>query len=141
VHLDCFRMAGREIHVLAPHYADLDLVITICVEPTSYPADVVAAVKLALLGKNGPVPVVGFFDPDNFTFGTVLDRSELEAAIQNAAGVRAVKEIEIARRGRFAQKLFSEPYYEPGKDEVIRVDNDPTHPDRGTITILWEGGA
>lgn len=141
VHLDRFRMAGREIHVLAPHYADLDLVITICVEPTSYPADVVAAVELALLGKNGPVPVVGFFDPDNFTFGTVLDRSELEAAIQNAPGVRAVKEIQIARRGRFEQKLFEEPYYEPGKDEVIRVDNDPTHPDRGTITILWEGGA
>ena len=140
VHLDRFRMAGREVHVLAPHYADLDLVITICVQPTSYPVDVVAAVTRALIGKNGVVREIGFFDPDNFTFGTTLDRSELEARIQNVPGVRAVKKITIARRGKFVERLL-ESFYAPGKDEVIRVDDDPRHPDRGTIAIHWEGGA
>ena len=133
-------MAGREVHVLAPHYADLNLVITICVQPTSYPADVVAAVARALIGKRGVIREVGFFDPDNFTFGTVLDRSELEARIQNVPGVRAVKQITIARRGKFVERVL-DSFYQPGKDEVIRVDNDPRHPDRGTITIHWEGGA
>lgn len=140
LHLERFRMAGRDLEILAPHYADLDLVITICVEPTSYPADVVAAVTRALIGKHGVVREVGFFDPDNFTFGTALDRSELEARIQRVAGVRAVKRITIARRGKFGARTL-ESFYEPGKDEVIRVGNDPRHPDRGTITIRPEGGA
>lgn len=141
IHLDRFRMAGREVHVLAPRYADLDLVITICVEPYAYPADAVLAVMRALVGKKGVVREIGFFDPDNFTFGTPLDRSELEAWIQRVPGVRAVKQITIARRGKFETRVFEEAHYQPGIDEVIRVDNDPRHPDRGTITILWEGGA
>lgn len=140
-HLDRFRMAGREVHVLAPRYADLDLVITICVEPFAYPADVVAGVVRALTGKRGLRPVPGFFDPDRFTFGTPLDRSELEAHVQRVPGVRAVKALRIARRGWFPERDFVEPYWEPGKDEVIRVSNDPRHPDRGSVTIQPEGGA
>jgi len=140
VHLDRFRMAGRELHVLAPRYVDLDLTITICVQSTSYPAEVVGAVMRALVGKRQRSPEVAFFDPDHFTFGTVLDRSELEVHIQNVVGVRAVKHITIARRGKFEERTL-ESFFAPAKDEVIRVDNDPRHPDRGTIRIIWEGGA
>lgn len=140
-YLDRYRMAGREVRVLAPHYADLELTITICVDEASYPAEVVPAVMLALLGRQGPRPITGFFDPDNFTFGTPLDRSELETAVQRVPGVRAVKEIWIARRGRFLPRLFTEATYQPGIDEVIRVDNDRLHPDRGSVEIATEGGA
>jgi predicted phage baseplate assembly protein len=140
-HLDRFRQTGREVHVLAPRYVDLDLRIAICVEPASYVADVVLAVMRALVGKRGVRPVPAFFDPDRFTFGTALDRSELEAAVQRVPGVRAVKAIYIARRGWFAEQPMVDPYYQPGIDEVIRVDNDPRHPDRGTIKIDAEGGA
>ena len=56
-------------------------------------------------------------------------------------GVRAVKGETIARRGWFEARPFVEPYYQPASDEVIRVQNDPRHPDRGTVTIRWEGGA
>jgi len=140
-YLDRYRMAGREVHVLAPRYADLDLQITICVAPGCYPADVVAAVMLVLTGRRGVRPIAGFFDPDRFTFGTPLDRSELEAAVQNVPGVRAVEAISIQRRGWFPPRAFVEPYYQPGLDEVIRVDSDPLHPDRGSVQIMTEGGA
>jgi hypothetical protein len=140
-YLDRYRMAGREVRVLEPHYADLDLEITICVAPDSYPGEVVTAVKVALLGQKGVRPVVGFFDPDHFTFGTPLDRSELETAVQRVPGVRAVKKIMIKRRGRFATRPFVEPYYKPAPNEVIRVDNDPRHPNRGSVQLRTEGGA
>ncbi|MBK7077028.1 MAG: hypothetical protein IPH44_32535 [Myxococcales bacterium] len=140
-HLDRFRMTGRELHVREPRYADLDLVITVCVEPSAYPGQVVVAVVRALLGVGGVRPVAGFFDPDRFTFGTALDRSELEAWIQRVPGVRAVKRVDLARRGWFASRPFVEPYYQPGADEVIRVLGDPRHPDRGTVRIEPEGGA
>jgi hypothetical protein len=140
-YLDRYRMAGREVRVLAPHYADLELTIKICVDEAAYAAEVVPAVMLALVGRGGPRPVIGFFDPDNFTFGTALDRSELETAVQRVPGVRAVKEIWIARRGRFLPRPFNEAAYQPGLDEVIRVDNNPLHPDRGSVEISTEGGA
>lgn len=139
-HLDRFRQAGREVHVLPPRYADLDLIVKICVAPTSYPGDVVEGVLVALFGRRVR-PVVGFFHPDRFTFGTPLDRSELEAAIQRVAGVKAVEYIAIRRRGRFDWKLFVDLVYRPAADEVIRVQNDKQNPDRGSLRIATEGGA
>lgn len=139
-HLDRFRQAGRDLHVLAPRYADLDVRVVICVEATAFPGAVARDVQRALLGTKGVRPIVGFFDPDRFTFGTPLDRSELESAIQHVPGVRAVKAIFFARRGSFAERELS-AYYQPGRDEVIRVDNDHRHPDRGSLSIETEGGA
>ena len=140
-HLDRFRQAGREVYVLSPKYADLDLIVKICVADSSYPGDVRAAVTTALFGRRGVRPRKGFFDPDHFTFGTPLDRSELEAAIQAVAGVKAVEQMAIRRRGWFDWMVFTSMVYTPAKDEVIRVMNDRTHPDRGSVRLLTEGGA
>ena len=140
-YLDRFRMAGREVHVLAPRYADLQVTIKVCVAPGSYPSDVEQAIQLMLIGRGGVRPIVGFFDPDHFTFGTPLDRSDLEAAVQGVPGVRAVKQVWIARPGFFDKRPFYEARWSPATDEVIRVDNDPLHPDRGSIAIQTEGGA
>jgi hypothetical protein len=140
-HVDRFRQAGREVIVLAPRYADLDLEIVVCVESSAYPGDVAEAVLKALFGQRGVVPVAGFFHPDRFTFGTPLDRSELEAAVQRVAGVRAVENVRIRRRAVFDWRDFLELSYQPARDEVIRVDNDTRHPDRGTLRLLTDGGA
>ncbi|WP_437779043.1 hypothetical protein [Sorangium sp. So ce1097] len=139
--VDRFRQTGREVILRAPKYADIDLIVKICVEPSSYPGDVLAAVLVALFGKGGVRPTPGFFDPDNFTFGTTLDRSKLEAAIQRVPGVRAVEWMKIRRRGWFDWRAFKELFYRPAIDEVIRLENDPLHPERGAIRLIPEGGA
>nr|HEX4314515.1 hypothetical protein [Kofleriaceae bacterium] len=134
--LDRFRQAGREAFVRDPIYADLDLQLSLCVEPSAYRADVKQAVLARLTGT------AGFFAPDQFTFGTPLERSMLEAAIQGVPGVRAVEDITYRRRGWFDWRPFDGFVFQPGSDEVIRVDNDPLHPDRGTIQFAnVEGGA
>jgi hypothetical protein len=139
--LDRFRQAGREAFPANPRYADLDLAITICVEPNAYRGETKESVLEALLGKKGPRPRVGFFAADNFTFGTILERSALEATIQAVSGVRAVQGIRIRRRGWFDWRPFTELAYEPGMHEVIRVENDPLNPERGSLRLLMEGGA
>ena len=68
----------------------------------------------------GHRPRRGFFDPDNFTFGTPLRRAALQAAIQAVPGVRAVERMRIRRRGWFDWRDFTEPAYQPGDNEVIR---------------------
>ena len=139
--LDRFRQAGREAWINNPKYADLDLKITICAQPYAYKGDVKEAVLIALLGESNLGQTAGFFSPDKFTFGDPLKRSVLESTIQAVSGVRAVEAISIRRRGWFDWRDFSELAYEVGIDEVIRVENDPLHPARGTLQLVMEGGA
>ena len=84
---------------------------------------------------------IGFFHPDRFTFGTPLERAALEAWIQAVPGVSAVEGIRIRRRGWFDWRPLRELRYRVAPGEVIRVMNDPTHPDRGSLKIKPRGGA
>jgi len=140
-HLDLFRQAGREVHVMKPMYADLDLEITICVAQGSYRGEVKEKVLEALLGKGKIQRKAGYFSADRFTFGMVLDRSNLEAAIQSVPGVNAVMRIRFKRRGWFPWTDFKDSFYDPGKDTIIRIENDPLFPERGSVKLIMEGGA
>ena len=136
--IDRFRQAGRQAVVSDPVYADIDLNITICVNPNSYPAQVETMVMKVLTGS---CKKTGFFSEDNFTFGTPLRRSQLEATIQQVPGVRAVKVITIRRRGHFNWKILSGHYFPVNTNEVIRLENNPNKPEQGTLQLKMEGGA
>lgn len=138
--LNRFRQAGREVNVMDPLYASIDLEIEICVAADAYPGQVKERVFTALLGKKGLRPHEGYFSPDRFTFGTCLHRSTLEAAIQDVPGVKAIEKIYFRRRGWFAKRLFSELSYDPGKDTIIRIANDALHPQQGTLKLYTHGG-
>lgn len=140
-HLDRFRQAGREAHVRNPLYADLDIEIDICASPDAYPGEIKARVMTVLLGKSGIRSKVGYFSADHFTFGTPLDRTTLEAAIQATPGVRAVENIRFRRRGWFDWRTFTDFSYDPGTEAIIRVANDPLHPEQGTLKLYINGGA
>jgi len=139
--LDRFRQAGREVHVRDPRYAPLDLRIEVCAERSAYRGQVKQRVLAALFsaGDGGEKP--GFFHPDCFTFGTPLERSALEAAIQAVPGVRAVERVLVRRRGWFDWRLFNELAFAVGVDEVIEVANDPAAPERGAVRLVMRGGA
>jgi hypothetical protein len=137
--LNRFRQAGREIAVMDPVYADIDLEIDICAAPEVFPGEVKERVMARLVGKKGIRP--GYFSPDNFTFGTPLERSTLEAAIQSVPGVKAVEAIRFRRRGVFDWKPFDNFFYEPEKNAIIRIQNDRLHPERGIIKLYIHGGA
>ncbi len=139
--LDRVRQAGRPAYVLDPRYANLDLLIIICVEPSSFRGEVEKRVLEVLFGRGGIRPTIGFFSPDNFTFGTPLERSCLEAAIQEVSGVRAVEDIQIRRHGWFDWRIFSELTYRVADNELVRVENDPQFPERGSVALDMRGGA
>ncbi|MFW6174517.1 MAG: hypothetical protein ACOC5K_01935, partial [Chloroflexota bacterium] len=139
--LDRFRQAGRPVAVKGPRYVDLDLRITVCARPDAFRDEVAGMIIERLFGTGGLRPQPGFFSPDNFTFGDPLERSALEAAIQSAGGVLAVRSIAIRRQGWFDWRPMTELTYEVADDEVIRLENDPDHPDRGTLRLDMEGGA
>jgi predicted phage baseplate assembly protein len=138
--LNRFRQAGREVNVLDPTYANIDLEIEICIASDAYAGQVKERVFIALMGKKGLRPQDGYFSPDRFTFGTFLERSTLEAAIQEVPGVKAIEKIYFRRRGWFEKRPFTELGYDPGKNTIIRIANNPLHPEQGTLKLYTHGG-
>jgi hypothetical protein len=134
--LDRFRQTGRDSRVSDPLYADLDLEIHICVSPDSERSDVARRVKRRLTGGEG-----SFFDPDARTFGDTVERARLEAAIHEVPGVRAVSSIRHRRRGWFGWRELGTRYRPDGAAEIIRVEDEPARPERGSILLLMEGGS
>jgi predicted phage baseplate assembly protein len=139
-HFDCVRQAGREVIVANPKFVSLDLVIRICVEPFAFPGQVKERILEILFGRRGVRPVKGFFDPDNFTFGTPLRRSALEAVLHDVAGVRSVLGMDIRPVGEAPIEAFTFLSFSVDPDQIIRLENDPLFPERGSLTLVTEGG-
>lgn len=128
--LDRRRLAGYESYVPAPRYVSLDLLVTVCARPDAFAGDVEAAVLAAL---------EAFFAVDRFTFGTPLERSALEAAVQEAYGVDGVLDVQVRRRGVHGFRAM-EQTVTVAAHEIIRADNDPSRPDHGSLRVDIEGG-
>lgn len=125
----CIKQAARDAQRLPAEYLDLDLEVTICIAPGHATADVIEAVAEALAPP-------GLFDPDNFTFGQPLYRSQIEAAVQSVPGVRFVALIRHRLRGYLNWTAFTAPSIPVERNQIIRLLHDPLLPARGTLEIL-----
>jgi Baseplate J-like protein len=138
--LNRYRMAGYESYVPAPQYVSLDIEVQVCAQPNAFRGDVEAAV----LAQLNPSSIVngrpGLFNPDHFTFGDPLERSRLEAAVQNAAGVSGVLCIHYRNRSRSQVFVEMPDEVTVGTNQIIRCDNDPSVPEHGSIQITVMGG-
>jgi hypothetical protein len=131
--LDRYRLAGYEAYASAPRYASFDLVVVLCAQPDAFRGDVERGAAIALDTQH-------FFPPDRFTFGTPLERSALEAAVQRVPGVSGIHSALIRRRGFTATFDEMPQTVVVGGSEIVRVDNDPSRPESGSIRIRVEGG-
>jgi hypothetical protein len=138
--LNRYRLAGYESYAPPPDYVSLDLRIAVCVDDGWLDGDVEAGVLAALSGSPCAQGPTGFFFADRFTFGTPLYRSRLEAAIQNAPGVLGVHAIQYRQRGAFAGFRDLPEAVTPSPTQILRILNDPSWPERGTIRVIAEGG-
>ena len=125
------RMAGYESYVPDPTYVSVDVLVQLCALPTVFNADVEVAVLAAL---------TAFFAPADFSFGQALERSVLESAVQAVPGVAGITCVETRVRSRSPN--FSEMPDEivVAADQIIRCNNDPSAPERGSLTVQVMGG-
>lgn len=139
--MNCVRQTGRDVVVKDPKTLTIDLIIKICVEPFAFAAEVGAQVQELLVGRGGGRNSTPFFSPDNFTFGTPLRRSALEALIESVPGVRFVEGMWVREHGVSTPRAFRELLLQVDPDQVIRLDNEPLHPESGSLTVMTNGGA
>ncbi|HXT30462.1 MAG TPA: baseplate J/gp47 family protein [Vicinamibacterales bacterium] len=138
--LDRYRLAGYEAFGLAPRYASLDLDITVCARSDAFRGDVARGVLATLGAARHPDGTRGFFHPDRFTFGLPLERSAIEAAVQEVPGVAGVIDVRYRRRGHTPGFIVMPDAVEVAADEIVRVDNEPSRPERGSLRVNVRGG-
>lgn len=138
--LDRRRIAGYEAYAPDPHYVGLDLIVVVCAHGWALRGEVEAAVLDELGTGRLCDRRLGFFAPGQLRFGSPLERSELEAAVQRASGVEGVVSIAYRRRGYLPNFLPMPPVVTVGHEEIIRVANDRSEPDRGSLRVVVEGG-
>jgi hypothetical protein len=138
--LNRYRLAGYESFALPPRYASLDLEVTVCARPDAFRGDVQSGVLAVLDALPHADGTFGFFHPDRFTFGVPLERSAVEAAVQDAHGVDGVIDVRYSRRGQTPGLVPMPDFVPVARDEIVRVDNDPRRPERGSVRVVVRGG-
>ena len=138
-YLEQYRRIGHDLKVVAADFVALYIDMTICVLPNYLRGHVEAAV-LDLLSnrilRNGQL---GFFHPDNLTFGQGIALSKLVAIVQAVPGVRNV--IANSFKRLFGDDDFVADGFLPlGPMEIARLDNDRSFPENGKLVLHMEGG-
>ncbi len=132
--IECIRQVTRDARAADPEYLDIDLEVEVCASRDAYPGEVAERVTKALAAP-------GFFAPNNFTFGQPLRRSALESAVQCVPGVKGVEEIRLRVRRRLDWQDFTQPELSVEPWQIVRLQNDPQYPGRGSLTVKAHGGA
>jgi hypothetical protein len=133
------RLAGYESYVLPPRYVSVDLRITVCGQASAFASDVAEAILTRL--QPGPLPDggSGFFDHSLWAFGQPLESSALLAAVQSCPGVAGVAQVTYRQRGVQPDWVPLPVTVPVGADQILRVDNDPSRPEAGSVQVSVEG--
>jgi hypothetical protein len=123
-----------------PRYVSLQIELDVCVDPGYFQSDVRQSLLQVLGDQVLPDGRKGLFYPDNFTFGQTVYLSPVYAAARSAAGVLAVTARKFQPQGRDTNQHLAAGEIKLGPLEVARLENDPSYPDHGQLTLKLEGG-
>ena len=134
------RLAGYDLQINGPSYVPVDLRIEFVAVAGSQPANVQQAVLQALSNGTLPGGALGFFHPDNFSFGDNLHISKIYSAVMAVEGVKSAQITRLARAhaAKPDSKTFvnlAQGFLAVGLDEVVRLDNDRNFPQNGTLSV------
>jgi hypothetical protein len=138
--LEPYRMAGQDLEIDGPEYVSLEIEMMVCVDSDYFRSDVLAALEDVFSSDTRADGSLGFFHPDNFTFGQSIYVSQLYAVAQNVAGVRYVEVVTFQRLDEPSTSGLDEGVLTMGRLEIARLDNDPNFRDHGILTFTMRGG-
>jgi hypothetical protein len=140
-HLEAVRLIGEDLELRPPRFVPVIVNASLCICSDYWPEDVRAVLAQEFSDGYTPDGRRGFFHPDEWTFGQTLHASEIEGRLQAVAGVDHVIAIDMRRFGRPPSLTVPPPAsLEVGVDEIIEVESDPDHLERGSIVFDLRGG-
>lgn len=137
--LESVRRIGHDVDVVSASYVSLALALRVTVADGYQRGHVLAALESALGSVVAADGTIGFFHPDNLTFGDSIAQSRIVARVLAVAGVRDVVVT------RFERLAIPTPNVVPatlafGSFEIARLDGDAARPERGTLSLDLRGG-
>ena len=138
--LERYRLMGQDLELDSPDFVSLDIVLKVTVDPAYFRANVEQALLAVLGNKLLPNGQKGLFYPDNFTFGETVYLGPVYAAARSVAGVTSVVATRFQIEGGPAAQYLANGAIPLGSLQVARLENDPSYPDHGTLTLVMEGG-
>lgn len=139
--LQPYRRIGHDVAVRGACYVPLLIELMVCVLPDFLVAHIQAELIdrfSAGLRRDG---TPGFFHPDRLRLGQSVSASALMAEAQAITGVAHVEVITLARMdGGKKGDVPDDGLLDMAATEIAQMDNDPDHPDHGSITFTMGGG-
>jgi hypothetical protein len=135
-----FRLAGQDLQLDSPQYVSLQIALEVCVDPNYFERDVEQALSQVLGCQTLPNGQPGFFSPANFTFGQSVYLSPIYAAARTVPGVVAVTATAFQIQGVNDTTYLASGEIQLGPLQVARLENNPSYPDHGQLTLVMEGG-
>jgi hypothetical protein len=135
-----FRRMGHDVVVTGARRVPLDIELIVCVEPHDLRSHVKAALLDLFSNRRLPDGRTGLFHPDRLSFGEGVFVSRLAAAAQAVAGVQNVVVHRLQRLQEGPNRELENGVLPLGPDEIARLDNDPSRPENGRLTLDMRGG-
>lgn len=145
-----YRRMGHDLAVVAARYVPIEVSVELCVLPDYARGAVKAELLKVFSNRRLPDGSLGFFHPDNLSFGDGVYASRLIAAAKGVAGVDAVRLLKLVRQDDSAPPAFasagtSAPVPADGvlpmaAMEIAQCDNDPDFPENGKLEFILRGG-
>jgi hypothetical protein len=140
-HLHRYRRIGHDVNVLQASYVALDITLTVCVLPHFLKSHVKAALlDVFSSGAKTNHGSTGYFHPDKLSFGDGIYLSQLVATAQAVEGVESVMVSKLERYFAGPNDELKNGLLPLGPFEVARLDNDPSFPENGKLTLDLRGG-
>ncbi len=138
--LEPYRRILHDLVVVPATYVPLRVALTVCVLPRYLRGHVEAALRQVLGSRRLPDGRIGFFHPDNLTFGADIYLSRLVATAQAVQGVESAEVTVLQRLHGPVGRELEEGVLRLSPLEVPQLDNDPNFPENGRLELTVEGG-
>lgn len=135
-----YRRIGHELNVMPAQDVPLEIEINVCVLPGYLRGHVEAALRDLFSNRILPNGQLGFFHPDNLSFGEGIYLSKLVAVAQRVTGVESVGVTKLQRLEEGDRGELSSGVLSLGPLEIARLDNDPNFPEHGRLVLIMGGG-
>ena len=149
--LNAVRLIGEDLEVRPPVFVPLDINVILCAMPGVWPQDIKSILEQEFSDGWTPDGRKGFFHPDLWTFGQPLYASQIVGHAMKVKGVEHVVaqkkgpgsagpsiSVRIKRRNGPFEPM--ESLTQVAYNEIIQVQNDPDHVERGSIAFEVKGG-
>jgi hypothetical protein len=135
-----FRRIGHDLDVRQATYVPLEIELHVCVHRDYPRGQVEASLREVFSARLTASGRQGFFHPDRLTFGDGITVSRLVAEAQSVPGVVSVRVTRLERFGEGAHGEIDAGILRLAPLEVPQLGQDPSLPERGTLTLHMEGG-